>query len=157
MKLISILFIVTVLYLLCLGGIIGSENYKNGKDYDKYIIKYDNITSISINNFYNKTVSNYDTYEEGYNDYDLGYMITETLNYIMKMSFRVARVGIKVGYENPQYNFIMFSRMINIFLIVSILLMCLPVLPIILAIGYLLFLGAKKIIKYFKHLFLFED
>jgi len=161
MKLISTLFIITILSLLCLGGMIGSENYKNEEDYDNYIIRYDNITNNGIDSFYNRTISNYDTYEEGYNDYNLGYMITETLYYGMKMSFRVARVGIKIGYQNPQYNFIMFLWMLNLFLILSVLLMCLPALPLIIAIGYLLYIGIKKLIKfiisYFKHLFLFDD
>ena len=162
MKFFYLIWVVVIISLLCIGGIIGQNDLEENISLNETLIDYDNITSNAINNIYNTSVNNYNFYhEDGYYNYDLGYMITETINYMTKITFRVARIGIKIGYNNPEFDFVMFNSIMSWGMIVVIILAILPVIPLVAAIVYLIFIVLKTIvmflIKYFKELFLFGD
>jgi len=161
MKMFPSIWLIMILGTLAMGGILGQNIYNDKENINDTFINYDNITLNGVNTFYNNSINTYNFYEEDYNNYDLGYIITETIAYSMKMFFRIGRIGIKIGYNNPEFNFSMFSSIIGWFMIFCLLLLALPALPLLLAIGYVAFVGIKKLIKfiiiYFKELFMFDD
>lgn len=125
-------------------------------------IFYHQDNTIDITNITNKMVWNESLYESNIQntteDMNLSTKsIVHIKNIIYKgisnlgyIAFEVVKFGVELGYDNPDYNYIWFARIIIYILILCILLSLIPALPIIIALCYLIIVGIKKLIKRFK-------
>jgi len=64
--------------------------------------------------------------------------------------FEISKIGIELGYENPEYNYLWFAKIIIYILILCMVLTIIPILPIIIAIIYLLIKALINLIKAIK-------
>ena len=129
------LVIVPLLLIFAMGGMIGADWYSSNEPLESNIEIFDNISINAINDVeedFNSSISSD----------NINYVVGESVSYLIKMSFRIARIGMQIGYDNPEYDFNYYARLI---IIVFTVCMILPVLPFVLAIIYLIYKLLQKV------------
>lgn len=133
------LLLLTVLAMLTVGQMLHQSDVKD-----------DNFRNIT--NFTNQLVWNY-TYQdstiEGMGR--LTNIVQRFVDFAGYTGFEVTKMGVEYGYENPQYDFHFFMKLVIWIIALSLLAVLLPQIVPIIAIIYLIFyylkIGLKKLIN----------
>lgn len=80
--------------------------------------------------------------------YNVIYKGIDAIGFIV---FEVAKWGIEIGFNNPEWNYLWLTKWIIALFIISLSISLLYVLPMVLALIYLSYVGIKRIVIWLKY------
>jgi len=144
-----ILLWVTVVVILAMFG-VGAALYSENNTQDVYNITNDLVWNTSFN--YEENLKNYTSLNISHiNSIRLNNIIYKGVDAIGYITMEVAKWGVEFGYSHPEYNYLFFAKIIIYWVIITTALPLIVLLPIIIALFYIIGEAIYKLIKRQKH------
>ena len=140
---------ITVVLILAMFG-VGAALYHEDNTQDVYNITNNLVWNTSFN--YEENLENYKGYNiSQINSIRLKNIIYKGIDAMGYITMEIAKWGVEFGYSHPEYNYLFFTKIIIYWVIITTIIPLLILLPIIIALFYVIGIGIYKLIKKLKN------